>query len=92
MTDLKLSPRMADLYRLLLGKGDVPVVELYASMMPGMKPDVARRKGRERVHGTLYAQVWIGTYISRLNKRLATQGLRVEPGQIKRTYRLVSTR
>jgi len=88
MSDLDLSPRLDQLYRFLLGKGDVPVVDLYASMMPGLKD--ARERGERRFGGTLYAQAWIGAYIARLNKRLAAHGLRVEPGLVKRTYRLVA--
>lgn len=84
----KLPRRMDDLYHLLIGEGDVSVVALFEAM----NPTKTRKDATRRVHGTLYAQVWIGTYVRRLNKKIAPDGLAVVPGQMKRTYRLTSTR
>jgi hypothetical protein len=35
-------------------------------------------------------QQYVGSYVSRLNRRLKAKGQRVIPGQLKRTYRLVN--
>ena len=75
MTDL--SPREQQLYDLLFGRGDVPIKELYEAM--GGPPNPKWR----------YIQRWLGPYITLLNRRL--EGMKVEPGALKQTYRLVRT-
>lgn len=62
----------------LLGRGDVPIPDLYGTLR--------EPRGDETVQ---YQQRWLGPYIHSLNKNLAERGLRVEPGALKNTYRLV---
>lgn len=69
----ELSPREQQLYDLLFGRGDVPISELYEAM-----------GGPEHKR---YPQQWIGRYIVLLNRRL--DSMKVEPGALKQTYRLV---
>lgn len=78
MTDLKLPERQRDLYDLLVGKGDVAVLELYRGM------------GGPADHGSdvRYAQQYLGGYITKLNRRLKEHRIRVKPGRMKNTYAL----
>lgn len=72
-----LPRRQQQLHDLLFGKGDVPIGALYDAMADRLSCD------------TQDQQRWLGPYISNLNKNLAERGLRVEPGALKNTYRLV---
>jgi hypothetical protein len=74
---MKLSPRQQQLYDLLFGRGDVPIKELYEGM------------GGPEHNGAYTEQEWLGPYITLLNRRL--DGMKVEPGALKQTYRLVRT-
>jgi hypothetical protein len=74
-----LPKRQKDLHDLLLGRGDVPIPQLFEDMRTADTPDYDL-KGQQR---------WLGAYISALNKSLAERGLRVEPGALRNTYRLV---
>ena len=76
LSDTKLPRRQQDLYDLLAGKGDVSITELYEAM------------GGPNEGDARYAQQWLGSYITKLNRRLAARGLRVTPGRIKNTYAL----
>jgi len=72
-----LPPRQQQLHDLLFGKGDVPITHLYAAIF-----GEAERPMRQQ-------QQWISPYISALNRRLAVRNLKVEPGDLKNSYRLV---
>lgn len=76
--DPKLPVRQAALYALLVGKGDVPVLDLYRAM-----GGPAERGGDVR-----YAQQYLGGYITKLNRRLQARKIRVIPGRLKNTYTL----
>lgn len=73
-----LPGRQQQLHDLLFGKGDVLVTDLHASMFP----DAAPRR-------TTDMQRWLGPYITALNRNLVCRRLRVEPGDLKNSYRLV---
>lgn len=73
-----LPARQQQLYDLLAGKGDVRISDLYA-MMGGPL---------HRAEEPRYAQQWLGKYITLLNRRLEARGLKVEPGELKGSYRL----
>ncbi len=81
----RATPALDKLERLLLGRGDVEVTCLYAGL--GGPQDRAERVDDR---GRWYPQSWLSRYIKRLNERLEMRGLKVEPGEKKRTYRLVS--
>lgn len=83
MIDLKLPSRQQDLYVLLLDKGDVDINHLFACYF-GRKPKIEGSAVR-------YAQVHMSPPICRLNRKLRPYGKVIEPGQIKGSYRLVST-
>lgn len=81
-TDLKLTVSERMLFDLFDRHGeDVPIDVLYVGMSG--PPD--------RADETTYPQKWLGGYITRLNRRLAAVNMKIEPGALKRTYRLVST-
>lgn len=81
MTDLKLAPQQQKLYDLLTRSGDVSFVDLYLAV--GGDPDrVEETDDRSR----RYAQSWIRSYITKLNRRLKNHGQRIVPGRVKRTY------
>ncbi len=73
---IPLPIRTQKLYDLLFGQGDVLIDDLYASM--GGPADATYTKAQ-----------WLGPYITRLNRRLRGEGLKVEPGKLKGSYRLV---
>lgn len=77
-----LPRRQQELYDLLAGKGDVPILDIYGHM--GGPAD--------HVGDPRYAQQWLGSHVTRLNRRLAARGLRVCPGRLKGTYALIVTR
>lgn len=77
-----LPPKLALLHGLLFGRGDVAIETLFAGMSgPEKYAESNRTMGS-----------WLGPYITRLNRRIVKQKLRVVPGQRKRTYALVVTR
>lgn len=71
---IDLPPQLSKLFSELFGKGDVPFVHLCTVL--GIK------EGRHH-------QQALGPYVVRLNRRLKLHKMRVEPGQMKKTYRLV---
>lgn len=79
---MNLPRRQKQLYDLLLGRGDVPIVDLYADLNSIKVTDVAST--------TQHMQRWLGPYITALNRNLADARLHVEPGALKNTYRLVA--
>lgn len=80
---MKLPRRQQQLHDLLLGRGDVPIVDLYTKI---------RGTGPVDYFGNQmsYMQRYLGPYITALNRSLAEEHLRVEPGALKNTYRLVA--
>lgn len=76
---IRLPRRQKALYDRLVGRGDVGIFDLYAAVT-----------GRACAQPSRYAQTYISPYVRRLNRRLAAQGLKVEPGALKQTYRLVA--
>lgn len=86
-------PKQQILVDTLMGKGDVPIAALYDALggPPQHAERVLERRG-PRGGGGSYAHAWISTYIRRTNQNLTKDQLRIEPGALKRTYRLVSTK
>lgn len=76
---LALSDRERELLAILEGKDDVLIPVIYFKM------------GGPNGKTVVYQQRWLGGYISRLNKALEGSSLRVEPGALKRSYRLATT-
>lgn len=78
---ITLPRRQQQLHDLLLGRGDVPIQALYETM-----------RETDAVEDPSIAQMqrWLSPYISALNKKITCRGLRVEPGAVKSTYRLVA--
>lgn len=78
---MNLPRRQKELYDRLLGRGDVFIVDLYEFMRD---PD-----GEESMQ---FMQRWLSPYIVALNRSLSDQGenLKVEPGALKNTYRLIA--
>jgi hypothetical protein len=72
---LELPPKLGELYRLLDGKGDVDILEIYTSI-------VDPREGKPLRE----AQQYLGPYITKLNRRLREHRKAVKPGRIKGTY------
>ena len=75
---MNLPRRQKELYDLLLGRGDVPIEDLHNTV-----------RNSADVFSVQAMQMWLGPYISNLNKSLEPHGLKVEPGALKQTYRLV---
>ena len=79
---MNLPRRQKQLYDLLLGRGDVLIVDLFTAMkLHHYHTDAPLISDMQR---------WISPYVSNLNKNLADHGLKVEPGALKNTYRLVA--
>jgi hypothetical protein len=76
-----LTPSQQALYDLLQRNGDVSFVDLYLAM--GGDPERAQEVDQRGRH---YAQCWLGSRLTRLNKRLKPTGQKVIPGRVKRTY------
>lgn len=74
-TSIVLPERQQKLYDALAGRGDVPISDLCDAIEANLE--------------NTPAQQWLGPYITRLNRRLAKRGLRVKPGALKGTYRLI---
>ncbi len=77
---MNLPRRQMELYTLLLGRGDVPIEDLHNTLRNS--PPVFNVQAMQR---------WLGPYIANLNRNLEPHGLRVEPGALKQTYRLVAS-
>ena len=77
-SDLRLSVSEDAIYRLLRRSGDVPISRLYRAVRLGGGASTIVRE----------QQAYLGPFITRLNKKLATQRRRVVPGVARRTYRL----
>lgn len=78
---LDLPRRQKQLHDLLLGRGDVAITELFAAMRLESTPVYDDTQAQQR---------WLAPYITMLNDSIAAQGLRVQPGDVKQTYRLVA--
>jgi len=74
---LALPPKLAILYGLLEPGEDVHVIHLYERVVGNPMADQRR------------AQQTLSAYFIRLNRRLKHRKLKVEPGALKGTYRLV---
>lgn len=91
---MNLPRRQKQLYDLLLGRGDVLIMDLYHEMHSTRRPRNAEGMTAVLVsdHEDVAAQQrWLTPYIALLNERLVDHGLRVEPGALKNTYRLVAS-
>lgn len=71
---IDLPPQLQRLYDELLGKGDVRWDHLFKAL--------GLQEGRD-------PQQALGPYVVRINRRLKSCRMRVEPGLLKKTYRLV---
>lgn len=76
-----LPPRLKQLYALLPRDKDVPILDIYRAMFPHGTPAELR-----------YAQQYMGTHITKLNRRLRRHKEVVKPGRLKGTYRLQALR
>lgn len=74
--DLQLPPKLAILYAALPPGKDIHVLNIYQTVLG--KP----------INDQRYAQQVLGSYITKLNRRLKGIKQRVEPGSLKATYRL----
>jgi len=77
---MTLGPQQQKLHDLLFGKGDVLIEDLYRALRG--EPDGLSSAAMQRR---------ISPYIVALNHKLAPAKMRVEPGALKQTYRLVIT-
>ena len=77
----ELPRRQKQLRDLLLGRGDVSIPDLFEAMKLDDTPDYSDVTGQQR---------WLSNYITALNRSLVDEGLRVEPGALKNSYRLVA--
>jgi hypothetical protein len=80
----RLPKRQQQLYDRLLGRGDVPIDQLFFTIA------TLHAQQSEQAFNTAYQQRWLGPYLTALNRNLAGQKLKVEPGALKGTYRLVA--
>jgi hypothetical protein len=83
MIELKLPRQLQALYDDLRTGSDVPIDALFLTI--GGDSDLL---GQQDERSRSLVQSRLGSYITRLNRRLAAHNLRVQPGQLKRTYRL----
>lgn len=74
-----LPARQQLLHDLLFGKGDVLMDELVSAMRDGDLADFA-----------CTPQQWLSPYIGALNRNLVGRKLKVEPGALKGSYRMVA--
>lgn len=79
MNEVKLASRhQRALFEALRSNGDVSIDILFQAIDgPGERYVTPTERRR-----------WIGSYITRLNRRLAPHRLTIKPGDLKRTYRL----
>jgi len=78
---IELPRRQRQLYELLFGKGDVSISQLYVAMR-GFTGDGGI--------AVAFMQRHLSPYITLLNRSLAAHGMKVEPGALKNTYRLIA--
>lgn len=76
---MNLPPRQQQLFDLLFGKGDVSIDDLFAAMRGEDPGDVGCTPQR-----------WLSPYIGALNRNLTDKKLKVEPGALKGSYRMVA--
>ena len=74
---IELPRQQAAIYGVLYNAGDVAI------------SDILNALGIDAAN-TTFDQQFLGSYITRLNRRLKAHKQRVVPGRMKRTYRLVS--
>lgn len=72
-----LTPREQDLYALLRGGADVKIDDLFSAA--DGPPELPYNR-----------QMWLGPYITKLNRRIKNHKLKVRPGVARGTYRLVA--
>jgi hypothetical protein len=82
MQPLKLPRRQQQLYDRLLGRGDVAISDLFFAIA------TLHAQGRPDAFDQRFQQMWLGPYITALNRNLSDHRMRVEPGALKGTYRL----
>lgn len=81
-SDAELTPRLQQLYDVFPRLDhDVSVITIYERFTGG--PMTCDQR---------YAQQWLGSYFTKLNRRLRKRQLAVRPGRLKHAYRLVSTK
>lgn len=73
-TELQLPASLSTLYALLAAGDEVHVMKLYEGVL-----------GKDTNHQR-YAQQVLGSYITKLNRRLRSEGKKVVPGGLKGTY------
>ena len=73
-TELRLPASLTTLYGLLASGEEVHVINLYEALL---------KKG---INNQRYAQQTVGSYVTRLNRRLKAEGKKVVPGGLKGTY------
>lgn len=78
MTSDVFPAKIQVIFDALEGKGDVHVLNLYKTL--------TEKESNDQV----YAQQFLGSYFTRLNRRLKQSGRRVSPGALKGTYRLIA--
>lgn len=74
---IELPKRLQALYSVFEGPGfetDVTITTLLAAL--------------DATPSTAYPQQYLGSYVTRLNRRLRAHGCKVTPGRLKQTYRL----
>lgn len=76
-----LTPRLKELYDIFELDSDLSVTTIFERFTAGAM-DCDHR----------HAQQYLGAYFTKLNRRLRSRRQRVQPGRLKGTYRLVSTR
>lgn len=76
MTEIQLPAQQQVLFDLLRNAGDVSIDKLFEAI-----------DGSSEYEGVARQQ-WLGSYITRMNRRLRAHRLAVRPGALKRTYRL----
>lgn len=77
-----LPPKMQALYGAMASDGkDVSMMKMFAAVKGDLSDEPQR-----------HIQQHLGSYITRLNRRLAKRKERIEPGRLKGTYRLVSAK
>jgi hypothetical protein len=79
---MNLPRRQKQLYDLLLGRGDVSIADIFLALTERFATLGETTQSMQRR---------VTPYISALNKNLVDHGLKVEPGALKNTYRLVAT-
>ena len=77
MSEVALTPKQRALFDVVRGAGDVSIDALFKAI-----------EGPGHLRSTRQKQRWLGSYLTRLNRRLAPHRMAVRPGDLKRTYRL----